>query len=465
MNMIRLHWAKVLQRLATVSIWSGLVVLGACTPLLNEPPAAVATVTATSPSREFPTSPSTRQSVTAAPTATPSSTPVPTMTAVAQPIENKLGIHLLLDDGRNQWPQALWPLHLRFARQAVGEGGYVTELVRMDDLEISRWQRFMDLCAEEALTPVLRLATVYDEAAGWWEAPPVDPDGTYQTIAARYASFVADLNWLTTAHFIIVGNEPNHGNEWSGHPEPAAYARFLIDVATALHTADPAAQVLNAGLDPYTPHTNGQPFMDGMSYMDEETFLDEMVAAYPHVFMVIDVWSSHSYPLGPLTEPPWLQTYAVDMLNNALNPRHVVPPAGIYNRGVNGYEWELFKLATYGIDSLPVMITETGWRHAETSDPTTTDNGRLLPDALTVARYFDLAFYGNNGRYPDWPETGWTPWVADSRVMAVTPFALNGFPSEWGHTNWLALDAQGRILHTYAPFDLLTTEGIQPSGQ
>ena len=35
--------------------------------------------------------------------------------------ENKLGIHLLLDDGRNQWPVAVWPEHLDYARQAVGE--------------------------------------------------------------------------------------------------------------------------------------------------------------------------------------------------------------------------------------------------------------------------------------------------------------------------------------------------------
>jgi hypothetical protein len=388
-----------------------------------------------------------------------------TVTATAQPKDNKLGVHLLLDDGRNQWPQEIWPMHLTYARQAVGEGGYVTQLVRMDDLDISRWQTFMDLCAAQQLTPILRLATVYDRSADWWEAPPADADGTYQTIAEQYASFVASLRWPTNSHFIIVGNEPNHGNEWSGRPDPAAYARFLMDVANALHTADPGARVLNAGFDPYTPHTNGMPFIDDMAYMDEETFLDEMVAAHPNVFTVIDAWSSHAYPMGPLTEPPWVQAYGVDMINNAVNPNHVTPPAGIYNRGVNGYEWELFKLSTYGVNSLPVMITETGWRHAETTDPAATDNGRSLPTALTVARYFDLAFYGNNGRYPELPETGWTPWMADPRVIAVTPFALNGVPAEWGHTNWLVIDNQGRVLDTYAPFDLFATGDILPSGQ
>ena len=114
------------------------------------------------------------------------------------------------------------------------------------------------------------------------------------------------------------------------------------------------------------------------------------------------------------------------------------------------------------MSSLPVIIAETGWRHAESTGPAATDNGRLLPNAVTVARYFDLALHSNGGRYPEFPEDGWRPWLTDSRVIAVTPFAFDGFPAEWGHTNWLALDSHGKVLHTYAPFDLLATGGVQP---
>lgn len=375
---------------------------------------------------------------------------------------NKLGVHLLLDDGRNVWPTDLWPSHLKYARQAVGQWGYVTELVRISDLNPARWQYFMDLCTELELKPILRLATTYDQAAGWWVAPQPDDDDTFKTIAAQYTDLVAALNWPTTEHYVIVGNEPNHGNEWSGRPAPAAYARFLIDVANAIHTADPDARILNAGFDPYTPHTGSLPFTDGLYYMDQETFLDQMVAAYPEVFTHLDVWASHSYPTGPLTQGPWDQRYQVDLINDAMNPKHVTPPSDIYNRGINGYAWELFKLSTYGVAPLPVMITETGWRHAESTDPAASDNGRPLPEALTVARYLELALYGNAGRYPEYPQEGWVPWLTDSRVIAVTPFALDGFPAEWGHTNWLALNAQGQVLHTYAPFDLLATDNAQP---
>jgi len=373
-----------------------------------------------------------------------------------------MGIHLLLDDGRNAWPEGTWPEHVAYARQVVGEWGYVTQLVCLDDLDPARWQVFFDLCAEYHLTPILRLATTYDVMHGYWEAPPVGDDGSYRAVATQYADFVVALAWPVETHFVVVGNEPNHGNEWGGRPDPAAYARFLIDIADAIHAADRSAWVLNGALDPYTPHTGGVPFTDGMVYVDAEMFLDGMAEAEPRVFERIDIWASHSYPLDSLTEPPWIQVYQVDLLNGAENPGHVAPPPGIYNRGVNGYEWELFKLSTYGVTDLLVMITETGWRHAESADPDATDKDRPLPDAATVTRYMDLAFNGNGGRYPDLPEEGWTPWVADDRVLAVTPFALDGAPAEWGHSNWLVLDSEGTVLGTYPLFDLFAAAGHQP---
>jgi len=382
------------------------------------------------------------------------------------PIEtpkNKLGVHLLLDDGLGAWPVEVWPEHLDYARQAVGEWGFALQLVRLDDLDPAKWQVFMDLCAERHLTPVLRLATTVNRRKGWWRAPPPDRYGQgYETVARRYARFVAALEWPTDAHYVTVGNEPNHGNEWGGRPDPAAYGRFFIDVADALHAADPQVRVLNAGLDPYAPHTGGLPFVDGMYYVDEETFLDEMVAAEPSALARVDVWASHAYPMGAFRGGPWEQAYGRDMLNDAHNPAHREPPEGVANRGVNGYEWELWKLSTYGIDPLPVMITETGWRHAESADPASLDALPDLPDGETVAAYVDMALRGNGGRYPEYPDDGWTPWLDDPRVVAVMPFALDGDPAEWGHTNWLVLGESGEVVGMYPVFDLLA--GLEKSG-
>ncbi len=440
-----------------------LVLLNAC-----QEPTAVTRPTATAVFR----TPTTASAVTpVTPTASPptektgaATTANPATAETDRQAATKLGVHLLLDDGRNQWPMERWSEHMRYARQAVGAGGYVVQLVRDDDLDLIRWQRFMDLCAEHQLIPIIRLATTFDRNAGWWRAPAADGNGRYHEIAARYAAFLGALRWPTNQHYVIIANEPNRGDEWGGRPDPAAYAQFLLDVAGAIRDRDSNAVILNAGLDLFAPHSGSRPAFDGKYYMDAESFLDQMHAAHPEVFSAIDVWSSHAYPLGPFTAPPWQQTFAVDLLNDAVNPAHIEPPQHVHNRGINGYAWELFKLSTYGV-SLPVMITETGWRHAESIAHAAKDTGKALPDAETTAAFLDLALRGNHGRYPDFPEQGWTPWLSDPRVVAVTPFAFNGHPSEWGHTNWLILDPQGAVVGTYPAFARLAMGNARLSGR
>ncbi len=410
-----------------VGVW---LTTGGCSRAPNPP---TATPRATAPA-----------TVTRVPTASPF---LPPPTETTEP--NVLGLHLLLDDGRNVWPTSIWADHVAAARDIVGPGGFVVQLVRSDDLDVERWQALMDLCALHQLQPILRLATTYDRAAGGWRAPESDPDVGYASIARDYAHFVAALRWPTDRHPVLVGNEPNHGDEWGGRADPAAYARFLADVADALHATDPAVLVLNAPLDPYSPHTNDQPFINGFTYVDSESFLDGMRAAVPDVFERLDAWASHPYPTGPLANGPWDQSFQIDRINGAVNPNAMSVGPGLFNRGINGYEWELAKLATYGVTDLDVWITETGWRHAESTDPTASDNGRAWPTTDTIAQWIDLALNGNNGRYPQWPDGGWAPWRHDPRIRAVVFFALDGAPREWGHTNWLELNAKGTILGVY----------------
>jgi hypothetical protein len=111
-------------------------------------------------------------------------------------------------------------------------------------------------------------------------------------------------------------------------------------------------------------------------------------------------------------------------------------PAAPPSRGIIGFEWVLWHLAQWGITDLPVFITETGWRHCEAG----------YPSVVEVNVYFDLALRGNCVRYPPLPSTGWTPWLDDDRLIAITPFALDGHPDEWGHSNWLEMDENGAIL-------------------
>lgn len=63
-----------------------------------------------------------------------------------------------------------------------------------------------------------------------------------------------------------------------------------------------------------------------------------------------------------------------------------------------------------------------------------------------VNEYFDLALRGNNGRYAQYPQTGWIPWLDDPRILSITPFALDGHHDEWGHSNWLEMSRDDTIL-------------------
>lgn len=349
---------------------------------------------------------------------------------------NKRGVHMLLADTYHDWDDAIWYDHLDYASQTVGEWGYVVQLIRLDDLDLTRWQAFMDHCADLKLTPVIRLATTPNPAIGGWDAPPQDADGRYDTIAQIYATFLNQLVWPTDQHFIVVHNEPNHGNEWGGMPNPAEYAHFLQAVSQAIKETDGQAVVLNAGFDTYAPHTNGQEIMGGPPLMDVETFMDEMVAEIPDIFTYIDGWTSHSYP-AQFTSPPHVQSYTRDLLNGATNPYHDPPPDGLYNRGINSYEWELWKLEKYGIRNLPVYILETGWRTGEGwADPE--DAAEYLTQAMLVDSVDPPRF---------------TAWDADPRVVAAVTFAFDGDPNRWFHTNWLDLDAEGAVLNTSPQFE------------
>lgn len=367
------------------------------------------------------------------------------------PQTQKMGVHLLLDDGRVSWPVKLWSEHIDYAAKV---GRYVVQLVRSDDLDTEKWQTFMDLCADRGLIPIIRLATTWNDAQNAWDAPPRDADETYTTIARDYADFLAALRWPDeTPRYVIVGNEPNHGEEWGGVPDPAAYARFLLDVSAAVKETVPTAQIASAPLDPYTPHTNGQPFENGMVYIDAESFMDAMTQAEPKIWDSVDVWASHSYPIDQ-SAPPWERVHKIDYLNGAGNPDVTPPVGGVFNRGINSYRWELFKLGSLGVTRvLPVLVTETGWR------------ADRVADAETLARYYDLSLQGNYGRYPDSPESGWTPWLRDDLVVAVVPFALDGNPAEWDAHNWLDVDADGTITGTRPIFDLAAALFAVPEAQ
>lgn len=388
------------------------------------------------------------------PPLTVSPTPLPSLTPVAlnEPDPSKVGIHFLLDDGRQSWETSVWESHFQAADKIVGTGGIAVQVIRSSDLRPRYWQYFLDLCARYGMTPVLRLSTTYHRKDQFWRTPHKDGAGRYTDLAHSYANFLSALDWHGLTPHVILFNEVNNGLEWGGIPDPEEYARLVADMAPVLRAAVPGIKILNAALDHYAPNTYGKKIHTGYAYMDAGTYMDIMQQTVPGIFNEFDLWNSHPYPLGAFREPPWNSVYQVDSWTGTPQPP---APQGLSNRGINSYEWELWKLWTYGVPPKPVLITETGWRY-ESDIQGGDDEGEGYPTQEQVAQYFDLAMWGNEGRYPDLPETGWTPWLRDPRVVGVSIFALDGVPIKWGHTNLLNMTIDGRISSTTPMYDVLT---------
>jgi hypothetical protein len=366
---------------------------------------------------------------------------------------------MLLSEGRAPWPARAWREHTALAADAVGPGGYVVQLLSEGNRDLLFWQSFMAGARRAGLRPIVRLSTRHDRQYRWWRAPRPDRDRFgYRGYAIRLREFLQQLRWPPGERIVIVGNEPNRGDEWQNRPDPAAYARYLRDVADELRPL--GYTVLNGPLDQYCPNTNGGK-IDGVRYLDAESFMDGMRAAVPDVFEKIDGWATHSYPQGPFSELPSVQSFKIDLINGAENARQRPPGPGVVNRGVNGYTFELQKLTEYGIKPPPVWITETGWRHLESSQVSGNDREGAKLDEHAVAERMRLALVG--------PGDGFTPWLQDPRVRAVVFFAFDGDPRSWGHSSWLKLDTKGNVLGTYAPFyalrDLVSVPSPPAEGQ
>jgi hypothetical protein len=435
-----------------------LVALSAClpssapsptpTPPLPSPSAAP---TGTAPPVPSPTASPTptltpSPTVTPLPTSTPREpTPVPVPGQTPTPVAvNKRGVHLLLDDGNVKFSEEVWEQHIVWSGRLAGPGGYAVEVIRSNDLKPQSWQQMIDLMDREGLIPIIRLATYKSDDNQWWVAPRPDPDGVnYKSEADRFRRFFDAIDWPTETVLVTVANETNRPDEWGGAPDPAAYARFLRDVAEALRRVTSVkVLVLNGALDAYAPSASfGSTFA-----IDSERYMEGMVAAVPDIFEQLDGWASHAYPLGPFAEHPERQVFQIDDVRPNASPRRQ-PPPGVFNRGVNGYAWELWKLQQLGVPrELPVYVTETGWRHASTQTASRDKDFATVSDGR-FADFVSLTFDGPS----DGPARGWIPWNQDARVRAVALFALAGRPDIWGHTNLLLVDRDGRIQGAY-PF-------------
>jgi len=262
---------------------------------------------------------------------------------------NKFGIHILdandIGDAKN------------LVNSSGGDWGYVTLVVREDERDINHYQEVFNALRKSHLIPIVRLATKQEDN-GWQKFRVED--------IQNWVYFLNSLNWITQNRYVIIGNEPNHADEWGKEVNPEEYTQTLCEFSSQLKSASNDFFVLSAGLDASAPDKKG--------YMDEATFITQMKASRDFS-ECIDGWVSHSYP----------------------NPNFSGSEKDTGKGTITTYKWEEAFLKSVGIKKdLPVFITETGWLNTSNSS--------------ALSKKYEYAF-----------TSVWN----DPKVVAVTPFVLN----------------------------------------
>ncbi|MFQ5496026.1 MAG: dockerin type I domain-containing protein, partial [Phycisphaerae bacterium] len=282
---------------------------------------------------------------------------------------------------------------LAAARDLMGAGAFVKQLFYGIHTKTSGprdcWVYFVNRAYDLNLQPVVRLQGPYGGST--WIAPAADGPGDYTTIAAAFQRVVAGLPRRDGHNlFVEVWNEPNLNIEWSGAPNPWAYAHFLLDVSRAIRgLGDSRIVILNGGLAP-GGDVNHLDFIDGM-------------ATVPGALDSFDVWASHPYPAN---HPPEYNihdgtaTYTVATIDT--------------------YMLELDRLAEHGRPGLHVLLTETGHN--------------LGNNVFGFEGYTPV----NEGNRADFMVRAFRDyWSVWPEVVGVTPFELVDPHNHWSAFDWL----------------------------
>lgn len=345
----------------------------------------------------------------------------PHLASLPHPAErNVRGIHTLVHSSPEEIAR-----HLDWALMISGPGGHVTQPFSPVDWDTTgpspEAVTFVHQAYARGLNPIIRLQGPYSNQTGCdpspqggWPKPIPDltesDPPTYRHEADGYMRFVSGLPRADgRTLYIQVANEPNLHFMWGGQANPEEYARFFVDVAAAIRSlGDPRIKILNAGLAP-----EGD--------VDNLAFIREAISAEPLFAASFDYWASHSYPHN---QPP----------ENNLHDATALPNS---RYTIDAYLLELETLRSSGVDTIEVILTETGYQLGDNwyhHYPSITEDNR----ADYIKRAFEQ-FWSN------WPE-----------VHAVTPFQLSDGHGSWKGLDWIrprsAVDAHGFPTQSYLQY-------------
>ncbi len=191
--------------------------------------------------------------------------------------------------------------------------------------------------------------------------------------------FLQQFEWPTDQKHIIIYNEVNHMTEWGGEIAPEEYAAILEFAADWAHTEQVGFVVLPAAMDLAAPN--------GPKTAEAFTYWNQVLASRPEILDKIDAWNSHAYP----------------------NPGFTSSPRISGKNRIDGFLYELAYLKKYTDREFPIYITETGWRDT----------------TLTSARLHEYYQYADDHVWND------------ERIVAVTPFVLQGAPGPFAEFSFL----------------------------
>lgn len=285
---------------------------------------------------------------------------------------NRFGIHIIDENDLND--------AVRLVNSSGGDWGYVALVIREDDRQKDKWQAVFDRMRRMRLIPIVRLATKVEN--GVWIKPRTEDIGSW-------VDFLNSLNWVIENRYVVIFNEPNHALEWGGEVNPQEYAWYLKEFSHRLKEKSADFFILPAGLDASAPN--------GTQTLDEVTFIKRMLAKEPDVYNSVDGWTSHSYPNPGFSGSPFAQGQGT----------------------IKTYEWEQNQ---FGLRTLPVFITETGWRHNQ-------------------GKYFEKNTLSPE-QVADNYTTAYTSVWNDNHIAAVIPFLLNYQDAPFDHFSWRKLKSQ-----------------------
>ena len=169
-----------------------------------------------------------------------SAQPVQAIVDPRQSPNNRFGIHILE-------PEDLAPA--AGLVNTHGDWGYVTLVIRFNDLNRAKWQAQFDEMRRRHLIPLVRLATAAENS--YWVKPKSED-------VDQWVEFLNSLNWVVQNRYVILFNEPNHAKEWGNEIKPHEYAAIVRQFREKLKAVSDDFFILPAGLDTAAPSIGGK---------------------------------------------------------------------------------------------------------------------------------------------------------------------------------------------------------------